>query len=449
MIDVGSKVVLPATAGRATVIAFIGEGSQGAVYSVRFEGADELLALKWYFPTQANRRQRESIELLIDRGSPDPRFLWPMAIAELDSDATEDPGSPNTSSSETRAGFGYVMALRDESSRGLADLLRGKVDIPFSTVCRLGLELADTFLALHNEGLCYRDISFGNVFFNPTSGQPLICDTDNVGINGASTSAVLGTRRFMAPEIVRREATPDTSTDLYSLSVLLFYVLMVGHPLLGRRELDFQQWDESAESVLFGTDPIFIFDPEDRRNEPVPQVHDSVIANWSLYPQELRTLFTTAFTIGVHKPEGRVRESIWRSALARSRDRIMKCPACRMENFWDGSGGQACWNCSRILPDPVRVVIDGKPLVLNSDSVIAAHHLELNYDFSRIVASVTTHPQNPGRWGLLNEGSLTWSAVLPSGDEMVVHPGQTLGLRAGTRLRLGTSGALIEGGGSN
>jgi len=40
------------------------------------------------------------------------------------------------------------------------------------------------------------------------------------GIDGASPSYVLGTRRFMAPEIVRREASPSTATDLYSLSVL-------------------------------------------------------------------------------------------------------------------------------------------------------------------------------------------------------------------------------------
>ena len=39
----------------------------------------------------------------------------------------------------------------------------------------------------------------------------------------------------MAPEIVRGEALPSTATDLYSLSVLLFYLLMVSHPLEGLR----------------------------------------------------------------------------------------------------------------------------------------------------------------------------------------------------------------------
>jgi serine/threonine protein kinase len=44
---------------------------------------------------------------------------------------------------------------------------------------------------------------------------------------------VLGTPRFMAPEVVRREAAPSDQTDRYSLAVLLFYLLMGGHPLDG------------------------------------------------------------------------------------------------------------------------------------------------------------------------------------------------------------------------
>ena len=70
----------------------------------------------------------------------------------------------------------------------------------------VGHQLADSFLRLHTEGLCYRDISLGNVCFDPETGDTLVCDNDNVGIDGLSSGAVIGTKRFMAPEIVRREA---------------------------------------------------------------------------------------------------------------------------------------------------------------------------------------------------------------------------------------------------
>jgi serine/threonine protein kinase len=425
----GSEVDLPSSRRRARVVRFIGEGSQGAVYEVAIGSSGVRHALKWYFPSSAHAGQRSAIGQLIERGSPDPRFLWPTEIATL---------AGNTS-------FGYVMPLRHRSSVGLSDLLTGKVDVPFSTVCTLGMELADSFLALHNQGLCYRDISFGNVFFDPSTGRPLICDNDNVGVDGVSPSAVLGTRRFMAPEIVRREAAPSTATDLYSLAVVLFYLLMVGHPLVGRRELDFSVWDEHVESVLFGREPRFVFDPDDRSNAPVAELHASVIANWSLYPEFIRRLFVQAFTTGLHDPlNGRVRESVWRSALAQLRDLVMRCPACSKESFWrSGTDETRCWSCDRVLADPVRLVVDGRPLALNNGTTVYGHHIKRNYDFSTVIARVIAHPDRPNRWGLRNDSPEPWEVVLPSAERTVAEPGRTVGLLPGTRIRIGQVMATI------
>lgn len=425
----GGVVELPQSRRSARVRRFIGEGSQGAVYEVAAEPTGEAHALKWYFPFAGTRRQRQAIEDLIERGSPDDRFLWPTELAQA-------PESPT---------FGYIMPLRDQSSVGLADLLTGKVDVPFSTICTLGMELADTFLSLHNQGLCYRDISFGNVFFDPRTGRPLICDNDNVGVDGASPSAVLGTRRFMAPEIVRREAAPSTATDLYSLAVLLFYLLMVGHPLVGRRELEFDVWDDQAESLLFGREPRFVFDPDDDSNAPVPELHASVLTNWGIYPAQIRQLFTQAFTTGLTDPDnGRVRESVWRSALARLRDVVLKCPACSRESLWKGPGETLrCWSCERVLDDPVRLVIDGRPLVLNPDTTVHQHHFNLDYDFVTVLGRVVQHPSRPDRWGLRNESSTHWTVVHPNGERTVAEPGRSVGLFPGTVVTIGRSTAEI------
>jgi DNA-binding helix-hairpin-helix protein with protein kinase domain len=425
----GSAVDLPQTRRHATVRRYLGGGSEGSVYDVVIEPTGEHHALKWYFPTRAHARQRAAIDELVERGSPDSRFLWPTEIAVVSGQSS----------------FGYLMPLRDHSSVGLADLLTGKVDVPFSTVLTLGMELSDTFLALHNQGLCYRDISFSNVFFDPRTGRPLICDTDNVGVDGASPSAVLGTRRFMAPEIVRREAAPSTATDLYSLAVLLFYLLMVGHPLVGRRELEFRVWDDHAESVLFGRDPKFVFDPRDRSNAPLPEEHASVLTNWNLYPDQIRRLFTQAFTVGLTDPNnGRVRESVWRSSLARLRDLVVKCPACSKENFWrEGENDARCWSCDRALPTPVRFVVDGRPLVLNDGTLVYQHHLAVDYDFSTVVAQVVRHPNKPGQWGLRNESTQPWQVVLPTDEQIVAEPGRAVGLLPGTSIRIGRATAKI------
>jgi len=426
----GTEVQLPQSRRRATIRRFIGEGSQGAVFDVVVEPTGEHHALKWYFESRNLQRQRAAIDDLIERGAPDDRFLWPTEIASID----------------TLTSFGYVMPLRDRSSVGLADLLTGKVDVPFSIVCTLGMELADTFLSLHSQGLCYRDISFGNVFFDPATGRPLICDNDNVGIDGASPSAVLGTRRFMAPEIVRREASPSTATDLYSLSVLLFYLLMVGHPLVGRRELEFPTWDDHAESVLFGREPRFVFDPDDSSNSPLADLHSSVLVNWELYPDFLRRLFTQAFTTGLSDPgNGRVRESVWRSAMARLRDLVVRCPACSKESFWQGDRTeQRCWSCDRGLPAPVRLVFDGRPLVLDRGTNVYRHHVMLDYDFSTVVGHVIAHPDRPDRWGLRNESDEPWEVVMPTDERITAEPGRSVGLLPGTRIGMGAATATIE-----
>ena len=79
------------------------------------------------------------------------------------------------------------------------------------------------------------------MFFDPDTGDVLICDNDNVSANGIDNSSVYGTPRFMAPEIVMGQAKPSRNTDLYSLAVLLFYMFMMGHPLEGKLEAALRQ----------------------------------------------------------------------------------------------------------------------------------------------------------------------------------------------------------------
>src|SRR5205823_3368245 len=121
--------------------------------------------------------------------------------------------------------------------------------------------------------------------------------------NRTNKGGVLGTPDFMAPEVVRGEALPSNKTDLYSLSVLLFYMLMIGHPLLGKRILNIRCWDAAARELLFGKEPVFIFDPSDDSNAAIDMAHDptgeaggTALMYWAIYPQALRNTFTKAFT---------------------------------------------------------------------------------------------------------------------------------------------------------
>ncbi len=453
LLTIGQTVQSKSSRMMLTVDQFLGGGGQGEVYRVALQS--QPLAVKWFFPhyLRQDPRLRERLEKAIQTGAPSDRFLWPLEIVNA-------PGVP---------GFGYLMALREPNFKGLADLVTRRVEPSLLTLATIGFELSHSYLQLHAKGLCYRDISFGNVFFDSATGEVRICDNDNVDVDG-QPGAIGGTARFMAPEIVRGDNTPSTQTDLFSLAVLLFYLLMNHHPLEGAREAAIHCFDLPAMTKLYGTEPIFIFDPNDDRNRPVPAYHDNALAFWPIYPEFLRKLFVRAFTDGLSDPfHGRVRESEWRAALVQLRDLLCYCPACKAENFYDAeaarNSGQgqansagACWACGQPVRLPPRIRIahsnnqynaqssSQQVIVLRHDTKLYPHHVNRNchYDFSHPIAEIAFHPTNPSIWGLKNLAADKWVATTASGEVHDVQPGRTVTIATGTRIQFGYSEGVLR-----
>jgi eukaryotic-like serine/threonine-protein kinase len=430
--QIGEDVPLRASGRVARVQRFIGEGGQGAVYDVSING--QSAALKWYFEHTATTAQRAAIQHLVRRPPPNSRFVWPTELVDID----DVPG------------FGYLMALRPSHYVTLGRLLTGRIDVRSrirTTLCR---DLAHSFLSLHTQGLCYRDISFANIFLDPDTGRSLIIDNDNVAIDDGAPSPVLGTRKFMAPEIVRGEAEPSTTTDLWSLAVLLFYVLVVGHPLIGRREQELVDLtEEQRELEVFGRAPLFVFDPADPSNRPDGPDLDHMAINWRTLPTRVRALFTKAFTSGVTEPRrGRVGESVWQRAMVRLEDSITVCRHCGGENFFDPDDtSTTCWACATPLGTPMQLVFDDdRWVVLNDQTQLWGHHVARlpDYNFDLPVAEVTQHPERPDVWGLRNLADTSWIAVPPDGTQTTVEPGMSFGLVPGTVFQFGQVTARLE-----
>lgn len=429
-----TTVQLEATGQSCQVEQFIGSGGQGEVYRATVAG--KAVALKWYFKHIGTPAQRAALDLLVKKGPPTEKFLWPQELAVATGlDA-----------------FGYVMRLRDAKYKGIADLMKRRIEPSFRELATAAYWLADSYFQLHTQGLCYRDISFGNVFFNPDDGDVLICDNDNVTFDGRADSGVLGTPRFMAPEVVRGETRPSRQTDLFSLSVLLFYMFMVAHPLDGKKEAVIRSFDLPAMNKLYGFEPVFIWHPEDDSNRPVPGYHDNAIAYWPIYPEFIRRLFTRSFVDGVRDPQnGRVQESEWRLAMVRLRDSIMYC-RCGAESFFDvdalrSSAGRPpqCWSCRTLVQLPFRIKIGRDTIViLNHDTKLYPHHLGDSYDFSRPIAEVVRHPQDPSVWGLKNLSPQSWTSVGGDGTNKEVAAGRSVTLAVGTRVQFGPAEGEIR-----
>jgi hypothetical protein len=242
------------------------------------------------------------------------------------------------------------------------------------------------------------------------------------------------------------EAKPSTQTDLFSLAVLLFYMLMVSHPLEGKKESSIRCFDLPAMNKIYGFEPLFIFDPVDTSNRPVPGIHDNALEYWKIYPQFLRDLFTKAFTAGLKDVRDRVRESEWRSALANLRDWIMYCPSCGSENFYDpevlkANAGKPnpCWSCGKAITLPYRIRIDKSVILLNNDTKLYPHHVDPQrlFDFTAPIAEIATNPANPSMWGLKNLSTEKWVMTAVDGSIKDVDPGRSATLAVGIKINFG------------
>jgi len=422
----------PLTVG---VESLLGEGGQGGVYVVNLRG--QRYALKWYHEVvlRVDRGLRNRLRVAIDRGAPSAKFLWPFDLVAL----------PDGS------GLGYLMRLRGPRFEKVASLLHGEATPPFRVLATACCLLTDAFLALHAKGLAYQDLNAGNVFFDPQSGDIEICDNDNVDIDGAP-SVMGGVWEFQAPEVVLRQAGPSRATDLHSLAVMLFRILHLGHPLVGKRELAYANLsDDAAMRRLYGTEARFVFDPADDSNRPLPDRHGPVLGHWAIYPQFVRDLFTRAFTEGLYDPtHGRVQESEWRRAMAQLRDAVFICPHCGAGNFYDGKrlaarqSSYACWNCAAALPSaPLRLGLrraGARPgeapahvVVLQPGVQLHAHHAGAGgVDFASPIAEVR---EQDASLVLHNLSSSAWAAE-QGGTAHAVPPGASVMLAPGLRLRL-------------
>ena len=414
---------------RLVADALLGAGGQGEVW--RANDGGQAVAVKIYHPHTATSDQRAVLERLVAKGPPAKQFLWPTEMVR-----------------DTRTGtFGYVMELREPNFRALEDFMARRIEPSMRALLTAGHQLADGFLRLHSKGLCYRDISFANVFFDPKTGDVRICDNDNVDISGSDTGGVLGTQRFMAPEVVRREAVPSDQTDRYSLAVLLFFLLHGGHPLDGAREARIHCLDVPALEKLYGFDPLYIWDPSDASNRPVSGIHDNPIAFRDMYPASVADLFLRSFTEGLHYPTKRVRESEWRKAFSAAIDSIWLCN-CGAESFYEPavaapSGGKRCWACGKPLVLPPRIRIGSDVVLLNRSTQLFGHHVGQTRDDDTAIAEVVQNPQVPNLFGLRNLSGEAWTLTKPDGSVVDVPPGRAAPIVDGNQINFGpVSGAI-------
>lgn len=126
----------------------------------------------------------------------------------------------------------FVMALVHGESLG-ARLAR-KERMPIDEVRRLLTEVADALVYAHRRGVVHRDIKPDNILIDRANGRAMVTD---FGIARAAagesrltvTGVAVGTPAYMSPEQALGEREIDGRSDIYSLGVV-GYQMLVGEP---------------------------------------------------------------------------------------------------------------------------------------------------------------------------------------------------------------------------
>jgi DNA-binding helix-hairpin-helix protein with protein kinase domain len=417
----------------------LGGGSQGQVFEVVV--GDEVLALKWYQRGFLRRDPglAERLTESIRRGAPNADFLWPLALVRpLD--------RPSGSPTGADRGFGYLMPLRPASFCGAVDHAAGRLTISLQNVLRSAFFLARAFHALHSRGLCYKDVSLGNLFLDAGRGRILIGDNDNVEVSGRGGGAVVGTWGFMAPEVALGRARPDGGSDLFSLAVLLFHLLTRHDPFKGALERAIPCLDLPSRRRLYAEEPLFVFDPRDGRNRPDPIEHAAALLTWPLYPQALQQLFERTFGPGLADPRSRTLTGQWCQQLAATLDQRRLCPDCAEENLLDVRLGGLCRSCGIPLPPPMRLRAAAGLVAVAAGNELHPHHLDtlLPEDLEHPLARVVAHPRRPRLLGLRNLSPHSWTLTVLGGEAVTVAPGETGSLATVATLSTPDGEVLIE-----
>ncbi|MBN2193842.1 MAG: serine/threonine protein kinase [Polyangiaceae bacterium] len=208
--------------GRFELLALIGSGAMGNVYSARDRVLGRSVALKvlsqelWDSERARERMAREAAAL--------GRIHHPNVVGIHD---------------VFEEGEALVLALELVTGGTLADRLRQG---PFPLDQALGI--MDAVLAgleaIHREGVVHRDMKPANVLLTE-DGTPKIADLgvarDATAKGLTAAGAQLGTLEYMSPEqILGREIGP--TTDIYACGVVTFELLTGTLPFSGRTDFE-------------------------------------------------------------------------------------------------------------------------------------------------------------------------------------------------------------------
>jgi serine/threonine protein kinase len=202
----------------------IGRGGMGIVYRAKDKRLKRYVAIKLLPPELSFRRDIRS------------RFL---REAETAAQLSHPNIVPIYAVDEVENLVFFVMACVDGDN--LATRLKNRGPLPIDQVRRVMTEVADALAYAHQRGVIHRDIKPDNILMDGVDGRALVTDFgiaraasgDGDSARLTATGIAIGTPAYMSPEQASGDRDVDGRSDLYSLGIVAYQMLVGEPPFIG------------------------------------------------------------------------------------------------------------------------------------------------------------------------------------------------------------------------
>jgi serine/threonine-protein kinase len=210
-------------AGKYRIDARLNEGGMGTVYRGTHVLMEKTVAIKVLHPSLA------ADEKIVARFSREARaasrISHPNALSVTDFGEDES---------------GHVFLVMEFlSGKTLKQVIRDDGPLPLARVVDITRQIGDALNAAHEQGVVHRDLKSDNIMLVDTMagdhakvldfGIAKINEPEgHVDTNLTAPNLVIGTPQYMSPEQCSQDVEIDSRSDIYSLGVILFEML-VGH----------------------------------------------------------------------------------------------------------------------------------------------------------------------------------------------------------------------------
>lgn len=347
----------------------IGEGAMKVVYL----SEDKRSVICFYkdvsLSTDSHRRKR--LELILADYNPikgsngdyfQNIFCWQNAIVEKPSLGIITPVYPDN----FVFGAGKFAGKEKQSDWFIKPKLRSmmpKTELGnWKNYLSIAILLARAIRRLHQAGLSHSDLSNRNVLIDPQTGRCLIIDIDSLVVPNLFPPDVLGTRGYIAPEVLKTlhlafedpaREYPSHLTDCHALAVLIYQYLLRRHPLEGAKTYNAATAEEQ-ECLEMGEKALFIEHPTDDSNRP-----QDLRISYQCLGDRLVKLFNRAFIEGLHEPSKRPSALEWERELVKTWDLLHPCDNPNCPEGWfvlqDSQHGR-CPFCDSAVQEPIPLL---------------------------------------------------------------------------------------------